>query len=240
MTLNEIKGAVAAYLNKSIGNLTIGGLDLGLQALNQVRTNAELMNDFGFTRKLLTLSVDGVTGASLDDALEYGTEEPNIEIKTVVDVGVADSDGNFVPADWTTTEDSLNIQRQDNPLALPRVPTDAQSVSSMIGVRRFVFAGDKVFYFPRTTGLTVTLLIIAYTFTPDWDDDSLEDSNIWTTRGAQYLQWKTVIHLNHLWKEFVFRQEGNLPPPQVLADEGLQTLINWDIFKYEQHRRHSR
>jgi hypothetical protein len=240
VTLGEIKGAVAAFLHKSVSSLSVQGVDLGLQAMNQVRMNAELNHDFGFTRKFLTLSVDGVTGASLDDAVEYGTTSPPIVIKSIVDVGVADASGNFMPAYWTTAEDSLNIQREDNPRTIVRVPTDAQAIAGPIGGPRFVFAGNKVFYFPRSPNVTIPLLIIAHTFTVDWTADDFDSSNIWTTRGAQYLQWKTTVHMNNLWRDYVFRQEGNLPPPQTLADEGLANLISWDIFKYEQFRRHSR
>lgn len=251
MTLYEIKVAVAAYLEKVIDDLTQQDVDLGLIALNHVRQVAEMNNDFNFTRKLLQVTVDGVTGGSLDTAIEYGAADlnggpPTIPIKTIVDVGTLDTSGNFRPAEWTTTEDSLNRQRADSPYYTPRYPTDAQAICGPNGQQRFTFAGNKVFFFPKTTDLSLTVGIDAYTFTPDWTEDDVQrDSPFvydgpWTQRGSQYLLWATVIHMNHLFKGFVFRQEGNLPPPQVLADTGLASLQTWDTFMFEQFRRHSR
>jgi hypothetical protein len=239
MTLTEIKGAVAAYLHKTAADLTVDGFDLGLIAMNQVRMQAELNNNFGFNRKLVTVTVNGVTGGSLDTAVEYGTIAPVFDVKSIVDVGTLDNLGNFIPADWTTTEASLNIQRQDNRI-IARVPTDAQALMGPYGNQRFVFDGDKVRLFPvGEASLNIPLLLLAYVFTPDWTVIN-GTSNVWTTKGAQYLQWQSVIHVNHLWKDFVFRQEGNLSPPKELADIGLANLIQWDAFKYEQFRRHSR
>lgn len=65
-------------------------------------------------------------------------------------------------------------------------------------------------------------------------------SGIWTTYGQQYLLWATIVQLNKLFKVFVPRQEGNLPPPTDQADAGLQSLIDWDNYKFEQFRRHNR
>lgn len=239
MTLAEIKSAVAAYLHRTEAELTANGVDLGLIAMNQVRMQAELNNNFGFNRKLVTVTVNGVTGGSLDTAVEYGTIGPVLEIKSVVDVGTIDTSGNFVPVDWTTVEDSLNIQRQDNRV-LTRIPTDGQAVSGPWGTQRFTFDGDKIRVFPVGTAATnIDLLLYAYVFTPEWTEANAT-SNVWSTKGAQYITWASVIHVNHLWKDFVFRQEGNLPPPQALADTGLANLITWDTFKYEQSRRHNR
>jgi hypothetical protein len=87
--------------------------------------------------------------------------------------------------------------------------------------------------------------IEAYTFSRDWvDGDTVpsapENGDVWLRKGNQYLQWAGMIHLNHAYKGFTFRQEGNLPPPQTLADNGLASLMTWSAFKYEQYRRHTR
>jgi hypothetical protein len=247
VTLYEVKVAAASYLEKGVNDLIQHDVDLGLIALNHVRQVAELNNDFNFTRKLLQVEVDGVTGGSLDTAIEYGGDPlVTYEVKTIVDVGTFDVDGNFRPSEWTTTSDSLNTQRLDSPYYTPRYPTDAQVVCGPIGQQRFTFSGNKVYFFPRTENLTITLGIEAYTFTPDWDENDVDRdgtevySGPWTAKGSQYLQWASVIHLNHLFKGFVFRQEGNLPPPQTLADIALASLQTWDTFMYEQFRRHSR
>jgi hypothetical protein len=236
MTLNDIRSAAAAYLHRTVTDFTINGVDLSLFALNQVRMAAELTNDFNFTRKTMQLTVDGVTGGSLSAATNGigGTE-----IKTVVDVGQFDKDGNLRPVEWTTVAAGLDVQRAESQY-LFRYPTDGQ-VSSAQGMPRFVFSGDKVYLFPKAVGQTFPIGIEAYVFTPDWVVGDYTSTPVpWGTKGSQYLLWGTVIQLNQVYKDFVFRQEGNLPPPQVLADQGLQALLTWDIFKYEQFRRHNR
>lgn len=78
------------------------------------------------------------------------------------------------------------------------------------------------------------------TYTPTAVVTAGAASTLWTSHGAQYLQWATVVQLNYLFKKFVPRQEGNLSPPEKLAEVGLQALIDWDDYKFEQFRRHSR
>lgn len=227
-----------------VTNLTVNTLDLFLAAVNQARMVAELNNDFEFTRRLMTLTVDGVTGGNLATAVEYGTS--NIyEIKTMLDVGQFDTDGNFIPVEWTVTEDSLNRQRSNNPMTIVRYPTDAPSVTGPLGWRRFTFSGNKVYTFPKAPGVTFNMGFEAYTFTNDWltyapPTSPSDPDALWLSKGAQYLQWQTIIQLNQLFKDFVFRQEGNLPPPQDLATQGLEAIKTWDAFRYTQFRRRGR
>jgi hypothetical protein len=65
-----------------------------------------------------------------------------------------------------------------------------------------------------------------------------DTSGVWLTKGSQYLLWAGLVEVNHMAKEFVFRQEGNLPPPEKLRDGALETFKLWDSFKFEQDRRH--
>jgi hypothetical protein len=233
MKLSEIKTTAAAYLHRKDYELTVNGVDLALIALNQVREEAEQTNDFNFTRKLLHVSVDGVTGGSLDPS-----------VKTVVDVGTFDRDGNFMPAEWTTTADALNQRRDTSMYETPRYPSDGDV--QLVTMQGFVFSGQSVYFMPKTPNLVLDVGVEAYTFTPDWvaaDVDPLNPTPYngpWTQRGHKYLLWSIIVHLNQLWRDFVFRQEGNLPPPEKLAEQGLATLITWDTFQYEQFRRHHR
>ncbi len=240
MKLESIIASAAAYLGKTSADLTVNAVDLGLVALNQVRKNAELNHDFEFSRKLLTLDVDGITGGSLDEAVEYGTDDV-YEVKTLLDVGQFDETGNLLPVEWTTLGEGLIRQRMENPRYSARYPTDAEAVSGPIGQRRFVFSGGSVYFYPKVVNTMFTVGMEAYTFVPDWvKADLTTEVTPWATHGQQYLLWGTVMHLNNLFKEFVFRQEGNLPPPKDLTDAGLSSLIAWDTFKFEQFRRHGR
>jgi len=340
-TILELKQAIAGVLGlaNGVSDLTVNGLDLGLMALNAVRLQAEHGNDFEFQRKLLSLSVNTVTGGSLDDVVEYGTATA-ASIKTLIDVGQLDLYNNMCPVEWTTTAESLERMRTDNNFRRPRYPSDAEVSRWAHGGRRVTFSGNRVSFFPKAeTAESVTLVFEAYCYSSDWtatsntvtvsggtgvtavnttyyrhgtyngkplyvnfsessapaalyflwysgtawvinqlpgtlgsnyhsltstsqspagsytgtgtytgtavaaaaDADSTSD--IWTTKGYNYLLWASVVWLNHndtTGKVFVPRTEGNLPPPQALADAALATFIANDTNKFELFRRHGR
>lgn len=166
------------------------------------------------------------------------------EVKQIIDVGVFDTDGNLLPVTWTTVAESMERQRKVTRFE-PRYPNDAEVRNAPGTASRVNFSGNHVYLFPQPLeeGDPVTLGLECYTFRNDWTADDLGASvtgDEWTNHGAQFLLWGTIVHLNHRFKNFVFRQEGNLPPPTELRNEGLDAFIQWDGHKYEQNRRHSR
>lgn len=344
MTILEIQTAAAALLSDSgqpvtVAEFTVGGQNIALMLLNQIRLTAEMSHDFCFQRKMLTLNVDTVAGASLDDAVIQGTTT-TVDLKTILEVGIFDVYQNFRPVEWTTAEEGEERTREENPFWGIRYPTDGQAASWPLGQRRYVIRGDQINLWPTTQepAQTIPLGIEAYVFSADWtvisntlqfsggspsginvqyyrfgqflgfplflsmdpsagptgtlfatwndgtqwlvttadkigalgtdyyslasisqnpagtythhgaytgtlvvtSEDTDATSDIWTTKGSQYLLWQLVVNLNLRFKFFVPRTEGNLPPPQALADQGLETFKQWDIFKYEGFRRHGR
>lgn len=239
--LLEIKTAVANYFEKSLAELTVLGQDLFLFAANQVRRQAEMLHDFEFQRKVVTVSVNGVTGGSLSSAVLYGTSTA-CDIKSVIDCGLFDSEYNFRPVEWTTVAEGLERQRGDNRMISPRYPTDDWFVSQPNAIGRFEFAGDTVYRFPRDASNSFTLGMEVYAFQTDWaaGDLSAPTTDTWTKYASQYIQWASIVQINHLFKSFVFRQEGNLQPPDKMAEAGLSAFVEWDAYRLEQNRRHNR
>lgn len=343
MTILELKQYITGYLGsgtqaKTPSDLVINGLDYGLITLNEVRRSAEMLNDFGFQRKLLTLDVDPVNGADLADAVIQGTTT-TVDIKTIVEMGIFDTNGNFRPIEWTTTEESQERQRQENPFEYVRYPTDAQAECWPAGQRRLILRDNKVFVWPHTSqsqlNQVVSIGIEVYCFSDDWvvgsntqvlsgsmaqdgtyytfgsynnyplylnvnpvagtgagfaiwfngtiwlitattnigtsptdryaltstsqnpaggytgqgtftgfptltSVDTDTTSDIWTTKGSEYLIWASIVKLNHRFKFFVPRTEGNLPSPEAMAANALSTFIDWDVSRFETFRRHGR
>lgn len=333
MTLLEIKTAIATYFRKTVAELTLNGQDIALIALNQVRRQAELTHDFEFSRKLVTVSVNGVTGGSLSSAVIYGTAT-TVKVKSVIEAGLFDDDTNLRPVEWTTVSESLERQREDNSHFAPRYPTDGWARTGPAGLNRFDFTGTTIYRWPKDDQNNFTLGLEVYTFQDDWtgvdaltatgnpvpagadgaynpvlttfngrplylhedtgtntayfaywDDtadqwqigaavgDSVTDfwaqagdfdtplagaytangtyintltltvapvEDVWTIHASQYLLWAAIVHINFRFKEFAFRQEGNLPPPTQLAEAGLAAFVEWDSYTYEQNRRHGR
>src|SRR5580765_2931389 len=338
MTLLELRSTMAVYLQKTVPDLTVNGVDLTILALNNVRRKAEMLHDFEFSRRHVTVTVDGLDGGTLDDVIQEGS--PTCEVKTVIECGVYDDGWNIHPLEWTTVAESLERQRQVKPGYPPRYPTDGSAtvVDGGMGLQRIAFCGNDVWCIPRMQPGLFDVEIEAYTFQQDWSatSDSVvvsgvlggaamngsywpygifnqralylnflsgapvamdaiwyvpgewkitpiadvgkatgalanyqvmvattmmpsgtyvghgtfsgqgivtaapgsDTSDVWLSKGSQYLLWAGIVEVNHLCKEFVFRQEGNLPPPQDMADSALETFRQWDSFRYEQDRRH--
>lgn len=167
MTLYDIKVAVATYFKTTVADLTQNGQDLFLVAANHVRRQAELSHDFEFSRKLVTLTVDGEVGGSLEGVVVYGTST-EVNVKTVIEAGLFDSDGNLRPVEWTTVAEGLERQRLDNPHMAPRYPTDGWYESGPIGFGRFELAGSTVYRFPKDADHDFTLGLEVYTMADDW------------------------------------------------------------------------
>lgn len=352
MTILELKTLIANNLGSldndhlTVADLTVNGIDMALWALNASRRHAEFQNDFGFQRKMLTLSVDTITGGSLDAAVIQGTATTT-DVKTIIEIGLFDSNNNFYPIEWTTSEESEERQREENryrfmtyPSDWARYPTDAQAESWPIGQRRFILRNNTLFNWPLTdptqASQTLAVGIEAVVFSADWTvtsgtiavtsstgqdgtyykygiynsypfyimlnptngaspsyaiwfktdmwyltaigdvgnaaasdrydglatsqvpaspmmghgtftgaatvtySESDSTSDIWTTKGAEYLLWASVVRLNQRFKFFSARTEGNLPPPTDLAAAALATFIDWDTSRFEQYRRHGR
>ena len=185
MTLYEIKTAVATYFKTTIADLTQNSQDLFLVAANQVRRQAELMHDFEFSRKLVTVSVNGVTGGSLEDAVVYGTST-EVNIKTVVEAGLFDTDGNLRPVEWTTVAEGIERQRIDNDMATPRYPTDSWFTNEPAGYGRFEMSGGTIYRWPKDLTHNFTLGLEVYTMSDDWTSSAESSVTVASAGTAGY------------------------------------------------------
>lgn len=169
-TLATLKSRAAAILERDVADLTVDGVDLWLESANDAKRNASMNHDFGFQRKMLTLTVNSATGGSLDAAVIKGTAT-TVDLKTVIEMGEFDTYGNFRPVFWTTAEMGQELIRQENPFWGLRYPTDAQALSWPLGQRRLVIRGDQVENWPISDvpAYDTNVGIEAYIFDAEWD-----------------------------------------------------------------------
>jgi hypothetical protein len=93
MTLAKLKKRCAALLNVASADFTVDSEDIFLGAANNAITNAQLLHNFEASRVLATLSVDGVTGGRLSDAVVAGNTN---ETLTVTGTLSPDATGTYI------------------------------------------------------------------------------------------------------------------------------------------------
>jgi hypothetical protein len=240
MTILQLETTAANYFGLSVADLTKNGVDMALVNLNLARQEAEQQYDWEFSRVLAQVSVDEVTGGSLVGAVLRSDGVTTVNVGTVVDMGYFDENGNLRAVDWTTAGENLVRQREENRYKESRhhYHTDEEYCLHTAD-HRLVCRGQQVFRYPLgTAGNVHTVGIECYSYQTDWT--STTSTDIWTTKGAKYLLWQTIVNLNYMYKFYVPRQEGNLASPEKLAAAGLDAFRDWDASFYEQGRTHGR
>ncbi len=178
----------------------------------------------------------------------------SLTIKDIIDCGYMDKEENFIPVEWMGSRTSNTLWRQQNRFRWARGwRRDEESEHCHYHRRqdmRFAFSGDRVWRVPKAPGPgndppnPIYKLVLEVTvFANDWvssqlkaGDDDANWTDIWTIHANQYLIWQTVINLNNYFKQFVPRQEGNLPPPSEMAATGLAAFLSWDQLQFAQHQ----
>ncbi len=173
MTLLEIKTAAANFHGKVLADLTVGSLDLGLLSINQAKQTAQLGHDFNFQRKMLTLTVNSVTGGSLGSAVIQGTATV-ADIKTIVNIGVFDTNDNFRPVPWTTAEEGQKRIVSDNRFWQNRWAERDDERVGPAGAGRFIVRGGSIYAWPLSDApaYDIDIGIEAYVFDADYTNDN--------------------------------------------------------------------
>ncbi len=236
MTIGQLKALIPAYLGESAANLTVGGVDLMLMALNNARIQAELAHDFVEQDVFCRLSVSS-SGGALSAAVLESTGATTQNIKTVKQCYLRDttvSPAGYIPLFFerkkTAASRILDIQnayevdwmegryRDDN---INRLGLDSMRVYQ---------DGATLFINPSQTS-TVTLALDTNVWMTAYTADA--DTDWMTVRGYTYLMWAAICELNKMTKTFVVRQEGFLSPPEKERDAALNALIEWDNTRSE-------
>lgn len=255
MNLATLKGVCAAFHDKEPADLIQGSVDLFLVAANNARSGAEMDHDFEYTRTTASLAIDGVTGASLDDAV---FDQPGVfaGVKSILDVSALRANGVYVPVPFSRADVAIERDRTEIELSGDEYPSDNRYPSDADFLRTrgtygVVQRGKMLYRFPRVSVLTpgetnpIPLYLECYGWLKEYTSAQLEDYNATAQDfildvGFDFLQWSIIIELNYKYHTFVPRQEGNVGSPEKMQKESWNSLIQWDSYLIDPQSTRSR
>jgi hypothetical protein len=241
MTTGELKSIIAAYFEKTTGDLTINSVDLGLRALNNARKTLERQRAWFHQQEIGQLLVDPTNGALLANAVLYEDDETGIDVKSVDTFYLVDttqSQNQLVPL-YHHGKQTVMVRAKKR-LAKGWMGDDFRYRSDDSGLlvnnrsmQQVYLHGGRVYLNPAPSD-AVTVVFDCQVWMDDYTGDN--DSDWMIEASPDYFQWKAIIELNNLWGQFVSGQDGNVPPPEKLLNEAINSLIEWDGMFYEAGR----
>lgn len=232
MKLSELKATVAAMFNKETAEIPTV---LFLNAANNARRRAELLHDFEGSRITADVSIVGAAGGALTAATNIvgaGTGG----VKSITAISRIDADGYPWPVPFVRYDMALERTRAEGRSDPEywfdeRYPRDGAQGD---GYPAVVQVGGKLFLYPKGDA-TIAVSFVGFGWLPVYVEGTLEtaDPDFIVAYGHEYLQWAIVVELNHIYKHFVPRQEGNVAPPDKLRDDALRNLILWDSYSVD-------
>jgi hypothetical protein len=238
MNIGDIRKLIAAYAspNKATADFLVGSVDLLMQALNNARTEVEMLVDFNLSKTWVDFSVDRYSGCGLDDGYLHGTLE-NIAVKSIIDGGFL-VDGKVVPAEIIELDQHITDIRQIRDLRGGRrysrgdaIPADYPAAEDWCRDRKLILAGEQIFSYPGelVAGTKDTAVLYVNRWLGEYTNDNDED--FLTNYGHNYLMWSGICEVNYLTERFVPRQEGSLTAPENQRARALEALQRWDSFQ---------
>ena len=189
--------------------------------------------DFEFSKVDVDALVSLTDGVPLSPLPIHGTTDQLVTVKKVLNVFVTDQQQNQRPLKFISRQSQINDLRErwqgiPTPFApvqrdLPAYPTFYETYLVQSGQTLFLYPSATVVW-PQNP-VPVYLQVVRYL--PDYKDT--DDNSDWILQfGSEFMKWDSICRLNVLNKEFVQRQEGNVPTPTDEKDRAWQDLIAWD------------
>lgn len=172
------------------------------------------------------------------------------KIKEVVAITRQRPDGTYIPLDFTRADipierDRTELEFSDNLFPYLRFPSDAQinargTASSMIqrGRRLEIYP-----YYATNDTASWEVRLEAYGLLNPYTSSNLNDTgptDFLIEYGFEFLMWGVILELNHYFKTFVPRTEGNLSPPDGKMKDAWQGLLDWDSYMVDSNSTRSR
>jgi hypothetical protein len=198
-----------------------------LIAANNAMRSGQKRHDFNFLAGSVQVAVDPDTGADWTSLTPDGAHLRRIEGAFLVQTA------GMAPIRWTTRQNLANevIRSNDRSVSREWYPTDAtEYVTETIAL----VEGNKVYLHPKPDAAT-TVELTGYKWLADLA--AVGNTNFMLEYGFDWVMWQTLVELNYYTKQFVARQEGNLPPPTQMAERAWLDLVQWDdtLFEKQMH-----
>lgn len=239
--LSDLKTVVALYLQKDFPateshplfaqgdeSAVSAAFDtLFLRAANNAVMRAQTAHDFHFMLKTLGGTIpSGTAGLSVKGMTEYGGGS-TFDVKTLQTCFVVGTDGTFTPYRHESRKRTVDRMIEQEDLRMwDQVNENLEN--------KFLLHGDKIYTYPTNTTSDTSIALDAYVWETQFTDVS--DVSDFITYGYEFMQWATIVELNHLLQTFVPRQEGGLNPPVKERDDALRRFIEWDVYQTEAGR----
>lgn len=203
-------GQLRAVITKYYAGADFSGTDVILDALNQAKLEAQQRLDFflGYQMCYGVMSTDGTPTALSVFTQADGSTPVMGTINSIRNTWML-FNGYLCPIDLVSQETVQTRQRRlGDTWILPRYPADSDVTNMRYEACVFRSAGGMNLYPFKAFTNTVTLVLDANVWLPDYTADGNRD--FISDNCANYLKWSAISELNPIFKEFVGRQEGNV------------------------------
>lgn len=236
MDIKSLKIKIATYLQKTTSDFVVTDgvttVDMLLDAINKSHQWAQKKRDFEQCKVSVDALVDLTNGVPISPLLLHGTLTL-VTVKKVLRAYIADGYGGvrpmkFVSRDWQYSDagqrwDGVPYPWAPNQRDMPSYPTFHEIYLTQQANILMLYPNAQVAV-PQNP-LAISLDVIRYF--PDYQNSD-NDTDFLLQFGDDFLMWDACVRLNPLVKEFVPRQEGNVPAPTDERDQAWQDLIDWD------------
>lgn len=206
--------------------------DLLLDAINQAKQHALQYHDFEYAKTSVDALVDLTNGVPISPLPLHGTGTL-VTVKKVLRAYIADGYGGvrpikFVSRDWQVADAAQRWNGVPYPWA--PVQRDMPSYPTFYEVYLTQQANILLLY-PNSQVVTpqnpLPLVLDVIRYFPDYTETD-DNSDFMLEFGDDFLMWDACCNLNVLIRQYVPRQEGNVPSPTEQRDSAWADLIAWD------------
>lgn len=232
MSILQLKQLIAAYLQCTVEDFVVNGVDLLLDAINDSHMDLQQQYDWEYAKVSVDALVSIANGCPISPLKLHGTDN-YVTVKKINRAFIADGFGGVRPIRYVSRDYVMDDvqQRWDGvPLKwaptvrdMPNYPTFYEVYLTQIGQTLMVYPTSRVI----VPADPMPVYLDVFRLFPDYKDDD-ENSDFFLQYCDHYLKWDCICDLNTFRRQFVPRQEGNLAPPTDQRDAALKNCLAWN------------